>query len=120
MKMTIKRDSLTALLLFLITVLLCTGMLDRGHVWGDDFSAYLLQAQAMHHGTMDEQAKINRMIHASEMTFGEHEDPEELVYVWGYPLILSWIYGVIGFDMEAGYMTLTHKADKQIMFRELQ
>lgn len=109
MKLVIKKEPLTALLLFLVTVLLCTSMLDRGHVWGDDFSAYLLQAQAMHNGTMDEQIKINRVIHASEMTFGEHKDPEELVYVWGYPLILSWIYGAIGFDMEAGCMPIAYK-----------
>lgn len=109
MKKYLKIDAVTVIILFFMTIVLCTGMLDRGHVWGDDFSAYLLQAQAMHHGTMDEQAKINRLIHASEMTFGEHEDPEELVYVWGYPLVLSWIYGATGFDMEAGCMPIAYK-----------
>lgn len=109
MKRLLKRDILTAAALFLLVIVLGAGMLDRGHEWGDDFAAYMMQARAIANGTMEEQSRINRIIHASQMSFGGEETPDQLTYVWGYPLALSAVYRAIGYDAEAGGIPIVYK-----------
>ena len=70
MNRTQKRDVMTAIVLFALVIVLGAGLLDRGHEWGDDFAAYMLQARGIADGTMEEQSRINRIIHASQMSFG--------------------------------------------------
>jgi len=109
MKRIMKKDMVTAVVLFLIVTLLGAGLLDKGHDWGDDFAAYLLQAQAIADGTMEEQSRINRIIHPSELSFGGEELPDTVTYVWGYPMALSAIYKVIGYDPADGGIPIAYK-----------
>lgn len=104
-----KRDAIAALALILLVLVLGAGLLDRGHEWGDDFAAYMLQARAMANGTMEEQSRINRIIHASEMSFGGEEIPDTITYVWGYPLALSGIYRAIGYNPVDGGIPIAYK-----------
>jgi len=109
------RDLLTAAVLFVLVILLGLGLLDRGHEWGDDFAAYMLEARAIANGTMEEQSRINRIIHASEISFGGEEIPEKITYVWGYPLALSGIYRSIGFDTAENGIPIAYKVPGLVM-----
>ena len=66
---TKRRDILTVAALIILVLFLGAGLLNRGHEWGDDFAAYMMQARAIANGTMEEQGYINRVIHASRMDF---------------------------------------------------
>ena len=112
----IKRDDLIAVALFLIVVVLGMGFLDRGHEWGDDFAAYMLEARAIANDTMEEQSYINRIIHASELSFGNGVPPEAVTYVWGYPLVLSVLFRIFGYDPMAGGMPLVYKLPNLIVY----
>jgi len=57
--------------------------LTRGHEWGDDFAAYIMQAQSVLNGNMDEFIERNTFtILKSSFQIGP------VAYPWGYPLIL--------------------------------
>jgi len=93
---------ITAAVLLVLVLILGAGLLNRGHEWGDDFAAYMLQARAIANGTMDEQSSINRVIHASRMDFSNEGVPDQVTYVWGYSLVLSVLYRIFGFDFQNG------------------
>jgi hypothetical protein len=62
-----------------------------GHNWGDDFAGYLLQAQALLHGTPAEEVQLNaRLEAASDWRTG----PD--AYPWGYPAILALVMSAFG------------------------
>ena len=85
----------------------CT--LDSGHTFiSDDYAAYLLEAFSIVDGDFDEQVKRNYILHPSPIS-DEATQEEELVYVWGYPLVLAPIYKVFGFD-RTDYHTLVSYA----------
>ncbi|HSL28665.1 MAG TPA: hypothetical protein VK900_05645, partial [Anaerolineales bacterium] len=72
------------IVVILVALSLGTGMLTRGHQWGDDFAWYILQAKSILEGTTEE------FMEKSAFTNGEsttHLGP--LAYPWGYPLILA-------------------------------
>lgn len=112
----LKGDILASITLFLIVIVLGTGLLDRGHEWGDDFAAYMLQAQAIANGTMEEQNHINRIIHASVISFGEEPTPDTLTYVWGYPLALSAVYKLIGYHPQDGGIPIVYKIPNLVAY----
>ena len=64
--------------------------------WGDDFAAYYNEGIAIAEGRSEEQHARNFRYHPSPMP-AEAEDGS-LAYVWGYPLFLSFVYRVVGFD----------------------
>ena len=67
----------------LSSFMLGVSTLTRGHEWGDDFAAYLMQAQSVMDGTMDEFILRNTFtIFESSFQIGP------VAYPWGYPLIL--------------------------------
>lgn len=111
-----KNNIITAVVLFLLVFLLGLGFLDRGHEWGDDFAAYMLEAKAIADGTMDEQIYINRKIHASPMGFGGNEIPDTLTYVWGYPLALSAVYKIVGYDPVQAGIPIAYKLPNLIAY----
>lgn len=91
------RDGLTALALAAILLVLCAMTLTAGHVYGDDFAAYLNQGIAISEGTLDELIRLQPDMHTSPAPFLSAED-ETLTYVWGYPLVLAAIHRLVGFD----------------------
>ena len=102
-------DKWTAVLLALLLLILCIMGLDRGHGWGDDFAAYMLEGIAIAEGRLSEQIIINKELHPSQRTFGNNEKKDSLVYVWGLPLVLSMIYRLVGWDMPLGEEIIWYK-----------
>jgi hypothetical protein len=74
---------------FLVVVLLVSlalgvSTLTRGHEWGDDWASYVMQAQSILNGNMDEFIERNSFtIFESSVQIGP------VAYPWGYPLTLA-------------------------------
>ncbi|MFM8319949.1 MAG: hypothetical protein ACKOC5_03455 [Chloroflexota bacterium] len=82
--------------LLLVFVLLAWGSLYQGHNWGDDFAAYLLQAQSLLDRSVDDFLAANRFtILESDRTIGP------IAYPWGTPLLLAPILWLSGLDFFA-------------------
>ena len=72
------------LIILLTSLALGTSILTRGHEWGDDFASYIMQAQSILNGNMDEFIKRNTFtIFESSVQIGP------VAYPWGYPLVLT-------------------------------
>jgi hypothetical protein len=102
MKLTAKKDSswLSSNWLFagimVVVILLAWGNLHQGHIWGDDFASYIMQAQSIVSGTITDFLAQNRFtIKGSSVVLGP------IAYPWGTPLLLSPIIYVAGFDIQA-------------------
>ena len=93
-----RRDLIIAAALTVVLFALGIGLLSRGLAdWGDDHSAYINEGIAIAQGRLDEQAKLNVRMHPSQLP-DEALRSGELHYVWGYPLLLSGVYHLVGFD----------------------
>lgn len=74
---------------FLVVVLLANlalgaSILTRGHEWGDDWASYVMQAQSILNGNMEE------FIERNEFTITESSfQIGPVAYPWGYPLALT-------------------------------
>ena len=81
--MTKLRDPFLVIIL-LINLALGASVLTRGHEWGDDFASYIMQAQSILNGNMDEFIEGNTFtIFESSVQIGP------VAYPWGYPLVLT-------------------------------
>ncbi|MBQ8217278.1 MAG: hypothetical protein IJZ91_04870 [Oscillospiraceae bacterium] len=101
MHIDIKRQTRIIDLLAILFLTVCIGFLAFGHLnnscqWGDDFAAYINQGIAIAEGTFDEQIRLNYLMHPSFMP--DEAVDGELVYVWGYSLLHTLIYKLVGFD----------------------
>jgi len=68
----------------LLSLLIGSSVLTRGHEWGDDFASYIMQGQSILNGSMDEFVQRNAFtIYESSFQIGP------VAYPWGYPLILT-------------------------------
>jgi 4-amino-4-deoxy-L-arabinose transferase-like glycosyltransferase len=77
------RDPLLFIIL-LASLLLGASVLTRGHEWGDDFASYIMQAQSILNGNMDEFVEHNAFtVFESSIQIGP------VAYPWGYPLVLT-------------------------------
>ena len=90
-------DKLIAVILAAVILLLCLGSLNYSCIWGDDSAAYISEGIAIAEGSFKEHVKLNPMLHPSYL--GDNVK-DELVYVWGYPLLLSAVYRAVGFDTD--------------------
>ncbi|MCC6501276.1 MAG: glycosyltransferase family 39 protein [Anaerolineales bacterium] len=79
------------LLIVLLSAVIGSGMLRRGHEWGDDWAWYVLQAKSIVDGSLDEFIAISDFTNYQSTT---HLGP--LAYPWGYPLILVPFYALNG------------------------
>jgi len=76
--------------------LLLYGGIDNTHLWGDDFSAYIMQARSLVHGNISAYLVANRFtIEQSSDLIGP------VAYPWGFPLLLAPIYAFFGFSIVA-------------------
>ncbi len=92
-----KKDWLIAGALVLVMALLGGLQLTRGvPYWGDDFAAYLSEGIAISEGRLEEQVQLNAFMHPSPMP-AEAADGS-LEYAWGFPLSISLIHRLVGFD----------------------
>lgn len=71
-------------------------LLKDGHAWGDDFAAYLMQAQSLLDGTMDDFVRRNAFTIERSAPV-----PGPVTYPWGYPLLLAPALGLLGLDLFA-------------------
>lgn len=72
------------LVVLLISLALGAFTLTRGHDWGDDWASYVMQAQSILSGKMDEFIERNSFtIFESSVQIGP------VAYPWGYPLTLA-------------------------------
>jgi hypothetical protein len=86
-----KKTVIVLLLLLLTSALLGSSVLTRGHFWGDDFAAYLMQAKSILTGNMDEFLVANTFT----ITQSSHQIGPA-AYPWGFPLMLVPVYALIG------------------------
>lgn len=91
-------DIVLAVLLVVMLGFLSFCTLSSGHSFiSDDYAAYLVEAFSIADGTFDEQVKRNYILHPSPIS-DEAGPEQELVYAWGYPMMLAPIYKLFGFD----------------------
>lgn len=84
------RDPLLIIIL-IISLVLGSSILDRGHDWGDDFASYIMQAKSIWTGTTQEFVEHNKFtIEESSFIIGP------VAYPWGYPLLLVPPYALKG------------------------
>ena len=97
---SLRREWYMMLALSLAVLMLCLLSLDGFCYWGDDYAAYINEAISIAEGRFEEQIKLNYIMHPSNMV--DEAESGQLVYVWGYPLLLSLVYSLVGFD-RVGY-----------------
>ena len=86
-----KKTGLIFALIILVSALLGSSVLTRGHAWGDDFAAYILQAKSVLVGNMDEFVVANTFT----VTQSSHQIGPA-AYPWGFPLMLVPVYALTG------------------------
>ena len=72
------------IVIILASLVVGASTLTRGHEWGDDFAAYLMQAQSILDG------KTGEFIERNTFTIFESDSQiGPVAYPWGYPLVLT-------------------------------
>jgi hypothetical protein len=79
------------LIILLVSLILGSSILTRGHYWGDDFASYIMQAKSILNGTTQE-----FVTHNSFTIFESSYQIGPVTYPWGYPLILVPFYAIKG------------------------
>ena len=90
-----KKHGFTALILFVVFTsgVLAIARTTRGHDWGGDFAAYIMQAKSVIEATPQTYLEANRFtIEQSSNRMGP------IAYPWGYPLLLVPIYSLYGLN----------------------
>ncbi|HKY55711.1 MAG TPA: glycosyltransferase family 39 protein [Anaerolineales bacterium] len=79
------------IIILLLSMVIGSSHLTRGHEWGDDFASYIMQAKSIVNGDMQEFVEHNSItIYQSSAQIGP------VAYPWGYPLILTPVYAIRG------------------------
>jgi len=93
----IRKSTLFLLCLLVMSSLVVdTFKLTRDNGWGDDFAAYIMQAQSIAEGRMDEFVQRNAFtIENSSRPIGPVTEP------WGFPLLLAPAYAIFGLKILA-------------------
>ena len=92
-----KYDMVITLCISLIVMMMAAGRLTAGFPeWGDDPAAYMNEGIAIAEGRFWQQAEVNYYYHPSPMP--QEAKDQQLVYVWGYPLLLAVVNKFAGFD----------------------
>lgn len=87
------RELRNPLLIVILSLSIAIGSssLTRGHEWGDDFASYIMQAQSIFNGDMQNFVERNGItVRQSSSQIGP------VAYPWGYPLILTPVYALKG------------------------
>jgi hypothetical protein len=75
----------------ILSATLALAMLTKGHNWGDDFAAYIMQAASVLHGTERQTIAHTRFtLQQSTYAFGPIATP------WGFPTLLAPLYMACG------------------------
>jgi len=84
------RNSLLIIIL-LLSMVIGSSQLTRGHEWGDDFASYIMQAKSILNVDMP-----NFIEHNSITIYQSSSQIGPVAYPWGYPLILTPFYAIKG------------------------
>jgi 4-amino-4-deoxy-L-arabinose transferase-like glycosyltransferase len=77
------RHNILLVIIILAGLVIGASTLTRGHEWGDDFAAYIMQAQSILDG------KTNEFIERNTFTIFESDfQIGPVAYPWGYPIVL--------------------------------
>ena len=90
-----KQTSIILVLILLASALLGSSVLTRGHFCGDDFAAYIGQAQSILRGEMDRFVARNGFT-VSQSSREEGHQMGPAAYPWGFPLMLVPVYWLTG------------------------
>lgn len=92
------RDWLIAIAISLFVFLIAGTQLTKGmpEIGAGDYAAYISVGKSLADGTFEEQTLKNYYMHPSALP--EEAKDGSLVYVWGYPLMLSVVYRLVGWD----------------------
>ncbi len=82
--------------ILLVSALLSVALLTRGHLWWDDFTSYIMQAQSLLHGTTREFIQHNTFT-----VLRSSYPPGPIAYPWGYPLLMAPVLAVFGLKVLA-------------------
>ena len=102
-----RHEKWLALLLALLVFISALSTVNYDCDWGDDFAAYMNQGIAMVQGRFREQIQFNAFMHPSQLP--EEAANSELVYAWGYSLVLAGVYNLAGFDRSDFHSVLYYK-----------
>ncbi|HXD11533.1 MAG TPA: hypothetical protein VN653_15825 [Anaerolineales bacterium] len=76
--------NLILIVIIILSMVIGSSVLARGHEWGDDFAAYIMQGQSILNGKIQEFVERNTFtVFESSIQIGP------VAYPWGYPLILT-------------------------------
>lgn len=79
------------LVIVILSLILGSSILTRGHEWGDDFASYIMQAKSILDG------KAQEFVERNAFTIAESSSRiGPVAYPWGYPLILTPLYAIKG------------------------
>jgi hypothetical protein len=87
------KNKLPLSIIVVISIVLGSSLLTRGHLWGDDFAWYIMQAKSIVEGTTDEFMQTSIFTNTQSST---HVGPT--AYPWGYPLLLVPSYVIKGIN----------------------
>ncbi len=89
-------DRIILTLIMILAAVLAISCVKEGHDWGGDFSLYIAQAQAILNGTVEVLYEENKfmVLHSSRFA-GPY------LYPFGFPVLLSGIYYIVGLDFVA-------------------
>jgi len=88
-----KKMIIILVLIILTSALLGSSVFTRGHFWGDDFAAYIMQAKSILAGNMEEFVFANTFT----VTQSSHQIGPA-AYPWGFPLMLVPVYTLSGLN----------------------
>jgi hypothetical protein len=93
-----RRNEILILVIVLMALFLVFSVSFRhGHHWGDDFSQYIVQARAVVDGSVQDTYEESKY----RYDYSENKLIGPVLYPWGYPLLLSAVYALRGFDILA-------------------
>ncbi len=90
------KDSIIVIIFAIILLILSFYSMNGSMNWGDDNAAYINSGIAIATDQIDQQNQRNVILHPGPLP---KEVNGKLVYVWGYPLLLSIVYKITGWDM---------------------
>ncbi|GAB4419985.1 MAG: hypothetical protein Kow002_08050 [Anaerolineales bacterium] len=86
-----KKEAFPLLVILSLAALLGAAMLTRGHVWPDDFAAYIMQARSIVTGDMP-----GFIVHNTITIKSSSSQLGPIAYPWGFPLLLAPVYRILG------------------------
>ena len=86
-----KKTIIILAFVLLASAILSLSLFTHGHLWGDDFASYIMQAKSIVNGDMQ-----NFVVHNAYTIEQSSSQIGPIAYPWGYPLLLTPAYILFG------------------------